>query len=238
VSPFDLVVVTLAVMVGASIQGAVGFGLGLVAAPVLALVDTEMVPGPMLFVAVPLTILLAWRERGALDWSGIKWAVFGRIPGTLLGVYAVAQLPETALVVVFSLAILVAVGLSLAGWHLRPERGTLLGAGVASGFMGTVTSIGGPPMALVYQRTEAARLRSTLAAYFMIGAAFSFFMLVVAGQFDRTDLGLGLLLVPGMVLGLVASRFLTGFLDRGYTRHAVLGFSAVSALVLLARELL
>jgi uncharacterized membrane protein YfcA len=237
VSPLDIVVLTSAVMVGATVQGSVGFGLGLIAAPIVVLVDTRMVPGPMLFVAVPLTVMVACRERGALDWQGIRWAVVGRLPGTLLGVYAVAQLPERALVIIFCLAILAAVVLSLVGWHLRPEPGTLLGAGVASGFMGTVTSIGGPPMALVYQRNPGESLRATLALYFMIGSAFSLLMLVVAGEFDATDLGLGLLLLPGVALGFLISRFVARYLDRGHTRVAVLAFSAASSLFLLAREL-
>jgi uncharacterized membrane protein YfcA len=238
VTPLDIAIVTAAVAVGAAVQASVGFGLGLIAAPVVALVDTRLVPGPMLFAAVPLTVVVVLHERGSLDVGGIRWAVVGRIPGTLLGVYAVALLPERALVVVFCLAILTGVVLSVVGWHLHPKPGTLLGAGLASGFMGTVTSIGGPPMALVYQRDAGARLRSTLAVYFMVGAMFSLLMLVVAGQFGPTDLGLGLLLLPGAALGFAASRLVAPWLDRGYTRWAVLGFSAASSLFLLGRELL
>lgn len=237
-SPLDLVILTAVIAVGAATQASIGFGLGLIAAPVVALVDPRMVPGSMLFVAVPLSMLVAWRERGALDWKGIRWAVVGRVPGTLLGVFAVAHLPEQQLIIVFSVLILVAVGLSLAGLHVHPEPGTLLGAGLASGFMGTVTSIGGPPMALVYQRHPGDRLRSTLALYFMFGALFSLFMLIVAGQFGTTEMELGLLLLPGMLLGLSISRLMATVLDRGHTRQAVLGFSAVSSLILLGRELL
>jgi uncharacterized protein len=238
VTTLDIIIITTAVAAGAAVQGTLGFGLGLVAAPVAALVDTRLVPGPMLFIGVPLTVLVALRERGELDWKGIRWALVGRVAGTVVGVLAVANLPESQLIVVFASAIIAAVVLSIAGWRLRPEPGTLMSAGLASGFMGTVTSIGGPPMALVYQRETGAKLRSTLAAYFMVGAAFSLFLLAAAGEFGRVELRLGLLLLPGMAAGFLLSRPLARWLDRGYTRFAVLTFAVVSSVTLLVRELL
>lgn len=237
-TPAEVAVVTLAVAAGASVQTAVGFGLGLLAAPVLALYDTDLVPGPLLFVMVPLTLLVARRERGSLDFRGIRWALVGRIPGTVAGSLAVAVLPEGPLAVLFGFLVLLAVVLSLTGWHLRPTTKTLLTAGAASGFMGTATSIGGPPMALVYQRSTGAELRATLAAYFVVGAAFSLAMLAVVGEFGMEELRLGLVLLPGMLLGYATSGALVRVLDRGYTRAAVLTFASVSSIVLVLRELL
>lgn len=237
-TPAEIAVVTLAVAAGACVQTAVGFGLGLLAAPVLALYDTTLVPGPLLFVMVPLTVLVARRERGALDFQGIRWALVGRIPGTIAGSVAVAVLPEGPLAVLFASLVLLAVVLSLTGWTLRPTTRTLVTAGAASGFMGTATSIGGPPMALVYQRSTGPQLRATLAAYFVVGAAFSLAMLAVVGEFGAEELRLGLLLLPGMLIGYLTSGVLARVLDRGYTRAAVLLFASVSSIVLLLRELL
>ena len=62
------------------------------------------------------------------------------------------------------------------------RRGTLVGAGTMSGLMGTLTSVGGPPMALVYQREQAATLRSTLAGFFLFGATWSLITLAVTGE--------------------------------------------------------
>lgn len=104
-----------------------GFGLGLVAAPVAAIVDPRLVPGPRLFVAFLLTVLVARRERGALDWHGIRWALVGRVAGTLAGTHAVAALPQSELVVVLACGVLAAVVLSPSGWRLHPTTGTLLG---------------------------------------------------------------------------------------------------------------
>jgi uncharacterized protein len=238
VSGLDIAIATLAVAVGACAQGVLGFGLGLVAAPVLAMVDTDLVPGPLLFVGVPLTVMVALRERGSLDFHGVRWALVGRIPGTVAGAVAVSALPERPLAILLALVVLTAVLLSLGGWRVRPTPGTLVTAGTASGFMGTATSIGGPPMAIVYQRRAGPELRATLAAYFLVGAAFSLALLAVAGEFRGPELVHGLVLLPGVLVGFACSRLAAPLLDRGYTRAAVLSFSSASALALLIQHVL
>ncbi|HET7655019.1 MAG TPA: TSUP family transporter [Acidimicrobiales bacterium] len=233
----DIALATAAVAVGACVQGVVGFGLGLIAAPLLALLDPDLVPGPLLFVGVPLTVLVALRERAALDFHGIRWAIAGRVPGTIAGSVAVALLPDGPLVVLLGFVVLLAVVLSVGGWSVRPTTGTLVSAGLASGFMGTATSIGGPPMAMVYQRVTGPQLRATLAAYFVFGASFSLLTLAVAGEFGAHELELGLTLLPGVLAGFALSWLAARVLDRGYTRVAVLGCSAASALVLIGTQL-
>jgi uncharacterized membrane protein YfcA len=99
--------------------------------------------------------------------------------------------------------------------------------------MGTLTSIGGPPMALVYQRERAARLRSTLAGFFLFGAGLALASLVAAGEVGRAELRDGVLLLPGLVLGLAVSRTLRPYVDRGWTRPAVLALCLAAAIILI-----
>jgi uncharacterized membrane protein YfcA len=221
-----------AVILGAVAQGSVGFGFGMLAAPVLALVDEELVPGAVLLLGLAVAAVIAWNERGALDWLGIKWALVGRVFGTLAGAYAVTRLDHDAMAVALGVIVLLAVVISLAGWHVRPTTSTLVGAGMVSGVMGTLTSVGGPPMALVYQREQAAKLRSTLAGFFLFGASLALVTLTVSGELSRSQVVDGIALLPGLLVGLAASRQLAPFLDRGWTRAAVLGLSTVAAIAL------
>lgn len=234
-NPAAVVAALLVVAIGACIQGSLGFGLGLIGAPVLALIDDDFVPGPLLFVGVVLTAVVAARERGALDWRGIRWALVGRVLGTAIGTVAITRVGEDGLIALLAVSILVAVALSVAGWHVRPTPTTLVGAGTVSGVMGMLTSVGGPPMALVYQRERAAQLRTTLAGFFLFGASLALLALVPGGEFGTHELGLGVLLLPGLVMGLAASRWLGRYLDHGWTRPAVLAFSAFSASLLLVQ---
>lgn len=224
----------LAVVAGSTVQGALGFGLGLVAAPILALVDRALVPGPLLMVGVVATFVMAWRERGGLDFKAISWALVGRVLGTAAGLVLILRLSDDMILLALALATLLGVALSVGGWDIRPTRGTLVGAGTVSGMMGLLTSIGGPPMALVYQHERGPKMRSTLAGFFLVGASLAFATLVVSGEVRGTELRHGLVLMPGLFVGLSVARPLARVLDRGLTRAAVLLTSTVTSLILVA----
>lgn len=229
-------VALVAVFVGACAQGSFGFGLGVTAAPILALIDDRFVPGPLLLVATVLTVLVVARERSFL-WRPVGWALVGRVPGSVLGTWAVVVMPKDDLIVLFGVLVLAGVGLSLAGWAIEPTRPTLVTAGAASGFMGSVTSIGGPPMALVYQRRSGAELRASLSLFFLFGSLLSVTLLFGAGEMHRADLRRALTLLPAMLLGFAASHWAARWLDGGRLRPWLLGFSAVTASLLLVSEL-
>ena len=221
------------VAVGAMIQGSLGFGLGLVSAPALALIDATFIPGPLLLVGVAVTLTVFLRERGAVDWKGMKWAIFGRVIGTIAGGWAVVAFSKDAVIVLVAVLVLAGVLMTSIGWKIKTNRTTLSAAGLVSGVMGTLTSVGGPPMALVYQRETAQKLRATLAGFFLVGATFSLLTLAVSGGMTQHDFALGALMLPGYVIGMIANRWASRFLDKGYSRVAVLTFSALSSIVLL-----
>ena len=164
-----LVVAGTAVFVGSVLQGAVGFGLALVAAPVLYMVDPRLVPGPMIFAALALILLTGWRDRKSIDFRGFGWGLLGRLPGTALGAAILAVLSPERLAVPLGALVLLAVGISASGVHLTPSPRTLFGAGFLSGFMGTTSSIGGPPLAMVYQHAPGRQMRGTFSSYFLVG---------------------------------------------------------------------
>lgn len=236
-SLLGLFLIGLVVAAGACVQGAVGMGLGMLAAPIAALVDARMVPGPLLVASMLLSLTVAWREWSAVDLRGVRWALVGRLPGTVLGALAVAALPERALALAFAVLVLVAVAMSLHGWRLDPTAPSLLAAGVLSGLMGTAVSIGGPPMALVYQRAMGRQLRATMAAYVAVGTALSLAFLALVGEFGREEGLASLWLAPFTLAGYALSRLAVRVLDRDRTRAAVLLVSAASAVALLVREL-
>ena len=237
-SVIALVLVTVLVAGAACIQGAAGFGMALLAAPLLTLLDRSFAPAPLVLAVLPLSVLIAQRDWAHLDRRGLAWAIGGRLPGVVLGAVAAAALSQHTLALVLGLGVLAAVGLSMVTARLRPTPGTLVSAGFASGFMGTTTSIGGPPMALVYQRRDGPAFRSTLAIYFAAGAVMSLAALAIAGRVGAHELRLGLLLWPGVILGFLLSRPLTRYLDEGRTRPMVLAISAAAALLLIAEEVL
>lgn len=232
-----VVAVLVVAALGAFVQGSVGFGHNLIAAPVFALVDERLVPGPAIASAGVLVLLTVIRDRSGLHLGEVGTALVGRVPGTLLAAVAVAALSKDDLAVVFALLVLGAVAITASGVVVRPTRGTLVAAGALSGLMGTATSIGGPPMAMLYAGEQGRRLRGTLAGFFLVGIAMSLAALTLTGSFGSEDLRLSLLPVPAIVAGFTLSSWGARRLDAGRTRPAVLAVAVLSAVLVLGDAL-
>lgn len=205
----------------------------IVAAPVLVLIDPGLVPGPAMIAATVLVVLIAWRERASIDRAGVAWTVAGRVPGTVVGGYAVAALSQRSLELLIGSVLLAAVVLTAGNLHLPRSRPVLLGAGALSGFMGTSTTVGGPPLALVYQQEAGPVIRGTLNGIFVVGSALSIVTLVAVGKLGLAELGSGLAITPGIVVGFVASRNTAARIDSASIRPIVLGGAGLAAALVL-----
>jgi uncharacterized membrane protein YfcA len=223
--------------VGSLLQGSVGFGLGLISVPLLVLIDPIFVPGPVLLAAFLLNILIFLRERHAIRIKGLYWAVVGRIVGAICGAMILVAIPQKSLSVMFGVMVLLAIGISLLGFHPKMTSTNIFGAGVASGIMGTTSSIGGPPIALVYQKLKGPTVRGTLSGIFIFGTIISLIALTFIGRFGLREIKATAILIPGVFLGFLLSNRSTKILDRGFIRQAVLITSAISGIVVILRSL-
>ncbi len=228
----------LALLAGATVQSMVGLGLGLVAAPVVTLVEPSLMPELMLWLAFAYPFVTLAREREDIHWAGLGWSLPPRVVGTVVGVAAVATFSARLLGVVVGLMVLTAVLLTWRTVRLPMTRGTLVTAGLVSGFSGTATSIGGPPMAILYQHHPPRQIRTTMAVYFLVGAALSLVGLAVAGQLEAEKALLALVLSPVLLVGAVLGGYLRPRLPERRVRYAVLVVCGVSAIVLLVKSLL
>lgn len=219
-------------------QGGVGFGINVVAAPILAVLDPRLVPGPGLAVGFVLTLLVAARDRASLDRRGLEFNIAGRVPGTIVGAIFLASIPKSAVTIVVGCAVLFAVVLNLARIALRPTPRTLVAAGVVSGFASTVSSVGGPPTAIVYANEPAPVARATLAFIFLIGSVMSLVALAFVGEYGLEEIRLTLLLSGPAVLGFLLSKPIAAHVDKGTARHAILVVASLGALTALAKELM
>lgn len=237
-TPAEVALVAAILTCACAVQGAVGFGAALLAAPLLILIEPDLVPGPMLVVGFTLNLLMLWREKQGATMHDVAWATAGRIPGNLIGAATLLAISTQSLEAVFGVLTLAAVGLSASGYHLRPTAPALVGAGVLSGFMGTTISVGGPAMALVYQREKGPVLRGTLARILIIGSVLSLALIALIGKFGRWEATASLLLLPGVFLGFGLSGFLVGHLDKGHTKTAVLTLSGIAGVAILLKAVL
>ncbi|MEC8947627.1 MAG: sulfite exporter TauE/SafE family protein [Actinomycetota bacterium] len=236
-SLLELVIGFVVFTIGCTIQGVLGFGAGLFSVPILALVAPEFVPGPILMLNPVLCALFAWREHGAIDRKVLRWALIGRVPGVLLGVWALTAVSEDRLGLLFGVLLLAGVGLKVSGLRASRTPWTLMGAGSLSGFMGTSVAVGGPPIALVLDGSSGPEFRATLNAFFFVGTTISLAVLAMAGEFGTTDLLLAFYLLPSMLAGVTFSSRVRHLLDHVWLAPVVYTLSSSAAVVLVIRSL-
>jgi uncharacterized membrane protein YfcA len=237
VSPPHAVVAALIFAAGACVQAAVGFGANLVAAPLLVLLSDRFVPGPVVVASGVLNLLVTRRNgRGMVD-PTVGTANAGQVVGALAAGGVMVMLPRGGLSILFAVLVLTAVVLTAVGIRLRPTRRSIAGAGAAAGFMGTVSGIGGPPIALAYIGLTGPALRATLARFFLVGNLVSIPTLIVVGQLWTDEIVPCLVLVPGAILGFMVSPALARHLDQRTVRPVVLVLSTAAAIAVIVRTI-
>ena len=234
----DTLIVCVIMTVGAMVHGSIGFGLALVVVPLLILINPIMVPGPVIFSVLILSILISYKNRDAIDLSGLRSAIIGRIPGAIAGATVIAVLPTTILSITLGGLVIVAVVISAIGFRIRPTSLNLFFTGILSGFMSATTSMGGPPMAMVYQHETAKRLRGTLGGFLLVGTVISLGALHIAGKFGRVELVVSITMLPGILLGFLISLDISRALDKRYFRPGILTFSFLMATIVIIKNLI
>ena len=226
-------IISLAVVIGAVIQGSIGFGYALVAVPAMVLLLPWAVPVAPLVLALPMTVLMSAKEWRSIDLGGFALITGGRLVGTIAGVILLVLVPKGYLSTLTGLLIMAAALGSVLKPDFEVRNSTRLTGGVASGVVGTVAALGGTPLALVYQDRSGAELRSTLAISFVVGIAMSLVGLGLAGKVEGRHVVLALELLPGLLVGLWASRWVVKRLEERWLRPAVLIFAAVAGVVII-----
>ena len=221
------------VYVGATVQASIGIGLGMIASPMLALADPDFIPAAIMLAVLPLTFTIAWVDRRHVEVRDVGFALIGRVPGTIAGALLVAAMSDELLAAMVAASVLLAVVASITGRLFRPTDRALVVAGLASGFAGTTTGVGGPPMALTYQNSNPATMRATISAFFAIGSVMSIVALSLAGEIGRRQLELTAMILPGVVLGIVTARLVKDYLKPEVVRPAVLVICTAAATALL-----
>lgn len=234
-SVLQLVLANLALLAGACLQGVAGYGIGTLSAPLLFLISPALVPGVALLNAFVLTVLMMARNHQAIRFRPVRYAIGGNVAGTALAALTLAVLSVKGFELAFGVLILLAVALSVAGFKPRLNARNSLLAGAASGYMGTITAVGGPPIALVYQNETGPLVRANLSAFFLFSCITGVIALAPAGYIGWAELRLLLLTCPGVFLGFWLSGHLINRLPFASLRPIILAIAAFTGVAALVR---
>ncbi|MCS6119437.1 sulfite exporter TauE/SafE family protein [Shewanella baltica] len=238
IDPQTLALASLIVFLGALTQSLIGFGLAVVASPLLYIVDPQLVPGPVIAMGFTISLLTLFRERGHLEFNGLQYALLGRVPGGFIGASLLLFAPQPILGLSIAAIVAVAVILSLYKFSLPVNKKTLFGAGVVSGIFGNIAAIGGPPMAILLSGKDASQFRAALSAFFIFSSMIALIILAITGLLELKHLWLSLMLLPSVILGYLVAGRLVGRVDKEKTKMATLVLCSISALVLTVKSVI
>ena len=239
---FDLFFSILIVAAGATVMGTIGFGIVLVAAPVVLLYlepqQAVVVLNGLTAILMVMVLMRTWRF---LEFRASVGLVLGGMAATPIGVLALnaasaGVLRVTIAVVIIILALFSLTNIQLPFAQRRP-------AGPFFGFLTSlsVTTIGiGGPIGAIYviaQRWKAETVRAVLALFFLVSNTLAFALYSATGLVDGNTLANIGALIPGLIIGFgLASVLVTRINDRTF-RYAVVGVIVVAGGVMLVREL-
>ncbi len=223
------------VAVAALVQASIGFGFNILAVPIMSLIHPDLAPNPQLVITVALSAATVIRDRVHVDLREVAYILASRPFGGLAGLAVIGVATGFWLDITIGLIVLGAVGILSTRIAVVRNPVTQSLAGFASGFTSIVSSIGGPPLILLFRDEKGPTTRSQLGFVFTIGAMISIGLRLIGDAFGSTDFLIGISMLPPMLLGFAAAGPARSSVDRKSLRVPVLVMSSLAAILLLGR---
>src|SRR5438045_1595801 len=201
-----LIAITL---LAATVNGALGYGFSSITVPVALLFYANRILNPALvWVEVVLNAYVLWVNRASVPhvWRRVVPMIVGLAPGVVLGTSLVHRVQPGWLELAAFLVLLRLILLQAAGLR-RPSRderrvGLLFGGGL--GVLYSVTTISGPPLAVMLSNQGLAKqdFRAGLGLVRLAESTFTAAAYYVAGMFTVESAGLLPYILPSLIVGI------------------------------------
>jgi uncharacterized protein len=200
-----LVVITLA---AAIVNGGLGYGFSSITVPLALLFLSNRVLNPALVVievALNAYVLFVNRDAVPAVWRRVAPIVVGLAPGVIAGTLIVSQVSQSWLKLFTYVVLLPLILIQAAGYRrpIRSERSIGLPFGLGLGVLYSVTTISGPPLAVVLNNQGLAKrdFRAALGIIRLAESSFTVIAYLVAGLFTTTSMTLVPQILPSVLIG-------------------------------------
>jgi uncharacterized membrane protein YfcA len=202
-------VLILITLLGATVNGALGYGFSSITVPVALLFYSNRILNPALvWVEVVLNANVLWVNRGSVPhvWRRVLPIVLGLVPGVVLGTSLLHRVQPAWLKLATFAVLLPLILLQAAGFRrpLRAERRAGLVFGGGLGVLYAVTTISGPPLAVLLSNQGYTKqdFRAGLGLVRLAESAFTATAYYFAGMFSTDSAGLLPLILPSLIVGI------------------------------------
>ena len=233
--PLDAAVVILAgiALFAAFVNGAIGYGFSSLTVPLALLFYTNRVLNPAIVIVevfINFYVLLMNLKGVPAVWKRVVPILVGLLPGIGVGALALASLQPGWIKFGTYVAILPLILTQAAGWR-RPIRSTWLvglpfGAGL--GVLYSVTTISGPPLAILFNNQGLVKneFRAALALVRVAESSVTAIVYYQLGLFMAESANLLLVFITSIVVGVPLGAYVIRRLDADTFRRICMSFDA------------
>lgn len=220
-------------LLAAVVNGALGYGFSSITVPIALLFLTNRVLNPALvLIEVVLNAYVLWNNRDALPnvWRRVLPIVVGLMPGIAVGTAIVSQVNPAWLRFATFTVLLPLILVQAAGYRrpIRSERSAGLVFGSGLGVLYSVTTISGPPLAIVLNNQGLAKkdFRAALGVIRLAESSMTAVAYAYVGMFTATSLALIPWIVPSILIGVPIGAFIIQRVRAETFRRVCMSFDA------------
>ncbi len=241
----DLVVLVLITFVAATVNGALGYGFSSITVPVALLFYTNRILNPAL-VLVELVIngyvLFINRKSIPNIWWRVAPILIGLLIGVAIGSYILSLVHPAWVKFVTYFMLLPLILLQAAGIRkpIKAEKAIAIPFGVGIGTLYSVTTISGPPLALLFNNQGYAKqdFRAALGVIRVGEAVFTGIAYYFIGLYSYGSMEIIPYIIPSVLLGIPLGSYLIRWMDPESFRRICMAFDALVVAFGLSRVLI
>lgn len=195
-------------LLAAVVNGALGYGFSSITVPLALLFLANRILNPALvLIEVALNTYVLWVNREALPrvWRRVLPIVVGLVPGVAVGTAVVSEVNPGWLKLFTFVVLLPLIFMQAAGYRrpIRSERSLGLLAGGAVGVLYSVTTISGPPLAVLLNNQGLVKkeFRAALGFVRLAESGLTAVAYAYAGLYTTSSMSLIPWIVPSIVIG-------------------------------------
>ena len=232
---FDISVIVLVgiTLFAAFVNGALGYGFSSLTVPVALLFFTNRILNPALVlieVLINLYVLFINRASVPAVWKRVYPILIGLLPGIALGSYLLTSLHPGWIKFVTYSVLLPLILMQAAGIRrpIRSERAIGLPFGAGLGFLYSVTTVSGPPLAILFNNQGLVKreFRAALGVVRVTESSLTAIVYYHLGLFSAESQSIFQTIIPGVLVGIPLGAYLIRRLDAETFRRICMSFDA------------
>src|SRR2546425_8939145 len=230
---FSVIVLLGITFFAAFINGALGYGFSSLTVPVALIFYTNRILNPALVlieVFINLYVLFINRAGVPAVWKRVYPILIGLLPGVLAGSYLLASLHPGWIKVVTYAVLLPLILIQAAGLRrpIKSERALGIPFGTGLGFLYSVTTVSGPPLAILFNNQGLVKkeFRAGLGLIRVAESSMTAIAYYHLGLFTGQSQSIFVMIIPGVLVGIPLGAYLIRRLDAETFRRICMSFDA------------